>query len=111
MKVFFREDFYQVYTHDPAAEPGRLEAVMNVIKSRVEIVPAEPASEQDILAVHSQDHVESVKARGLYPIAALAAGGAVQAAVFGFERARFRAHSPSRAPRLLQFQLGLLLLQ
>ena len=56
MKVFFHDDFYRVYTQDPAAEPGRMEAVMDVIKSSVEIVPAEPASEKDILAVHSQDH-------------------------------------------------------
>jgi acetoin utilization deacetylase AcuC-like enzyme len=89
MKVFFHDDFYQVYTHDPAAEPGRMEAIMKVIKSRVEIVPAEPASEQDILAVHSQDHVESVRASGLYPIAALAAGGAVQAAVSGLREPAF----------------------
>jgi len=89
MKVFFHEDFYQVYTDDPAAEPGRMEAVTDVIKSRVEIVPAEPASEGDVLAVHSLDHVASVKARGLYPIAALAAGGAVQAASLSLKEPSF----------------------
>ena len=89
MKVFFHEDFYRVYTDDPAAESGRMEAVTNVIKSRVEIVPAEPASEEDILAVHSLDHVESVKARGLYPIAALAAGAAVQAAALSLKEPSF----------------------
>jgi hypothetical protein len=31
MKVFFRDDFYPVYTNEPAAEPGRMEAVMNVM--------------------------------------------------------------------------------
>jgi acetoin utilization deacetylase AcuC-like enzyme len=89
MKVFFHEDFYQVYTNDPAAEPGRMEAVMDAIESKVEIVSAAPASEEDILAVHSLDHVESVRARGLYPIAALAAGGAVQAAVLGLKEPCF----------------------
>jgi hypothetical protein len=27
MKVIFHEDFYEVYTPDPAAAPGRMEAV------------------------------------------------------------------------------------
>jgi acetoin utilization deacetylase AcuC-like enzyme len=83
MKVIFHEDFYQVYTYDPAAEPGRMEAVTEVIKNRVEFVTAEPASEADILAAHTEFHLESIKNRGLYPIAALAAGGAIQAATLG----------------------------
>ncbi|MBW1713999.1 MAG: histone deacetylase family protein, partial [Deltaproteobacteria bacterium] len=37
MKVVFHEDFYQVYTSDPAAAAGRLEAVMAVIGPQVEI--------------------------------------------------------------------------
>ena len=31
MKVIFHEDFYGVYTSDPAAAAGRMEAVMDVI--------------------------------------------------------------------------------
>jgi acetoin utilization deacetylase AcuC-like enzyme len=89
MKVFFHEDFYQVYTHDPAAEPGRIEAVVDVIGPRVEIVMAKPASEEDILAVHSMDHVESVRSQGLYPITALAAGGSIQAALLGLVEPSF----------------------
>jgi acetoin utilization deacetylase AcuC-like enzyme len=89
MKVFFHDDFYQVYTHDPAAEPGRMEAVMDVIGPRVEIVMAKPASEEDILAIHSMDRVESVRLGGLYPIAALAAGGAIQAASLGLSEPCF----------------------
>ena len=80
MKVIFHEDFYQVYTSDPASAPGRIEAVVEVIRPHVEFVPAVPASEEDILAVHTRGHVDSVRKRGLYPIAALAAGGAIQAA-------------------------------
>jgi hypothetical protein len=30
VKVVFHEDFYQVYTGDPAAASGRMEAVVNV---------------------------------------------------------------------------------
>jgi len=89
MKVFFRDDFYEVYTMDPAAEPGRMEAVVDVIRPRVELVNAEPASEKDLLAVHTKTHVESVNSRGLYPIAALAAGGAIEAATLGLAEPAF----------------------
>jgi acetoin utilization deacetylase AcuC-like enzyme len=89
MKVIFHDDFFDVYTSDPAAEPGRMEAVIDVIKSHVEIVKAEPASEQDLLAVHTKAHVEHVKAMGLYPIGALAAGGAIQAATLGVTEPAF----------------------
>jgi len=89
MKVIFHDDFYDVYTTDPAAEAGRMEAVIEVIQPHVEIVKAEPASEQDLLAVHPKAHVEHVKAMGLYPIAALAAGGAIQAATLGLTEPAF----------------------
>jgi acetoin utilization deacetylase AcuC-like enzyme len=83
MKVFFHEDFYQVYNSDPASAPGRMEAVVEVIGSEVEFVAAEPAKEEDIARVHTREHIDYVKEEGLYPIAALSAGGAVQAALTG----------------------------
>ncbi len=83
MKVIFHEDFYQVYTSDPAAEQGRMEAIVDVIESEVEFVAAESASESDLASVHTKDHILSVRQEGLYPIAALAAGGAIQAAIQG----------------------------
>ena len=43
MKVVFHEDFYQVYTSDPAAASGRIESVVETIEPSVEFVPAEPA--------------------------------------------------------------------
>jgi acetoin utilization deacetylase AcuC-like enzyme len=89
MKTIFHGDFYEVYTMDPAAEPGRMEAVIDVIRPHVDLVNAEPASEKDLLAVHTKAHVESVKSRGLYPIAALAAGGAIQAATLGLTEPAF----------------------
>jgi acetoin utilization deacetylase AcuC-like enzyme len=61
MKVIFRDDFYPAYTRHRAAESGRMEAVMGVIQSQVELVKAEPASEKDLLAVHTKSHVETVK--------------------------------------------------
>jgi hypothetical protein len=56
MKVVFHEDFYQVYTGDPAAASGRIEAIVETIGPHVEFVPAEPALCQDIAAVHTEMH-------------------------------------------------------
>jgi len=89
MKVIFHEDFYKVYTSDPASAGGRIEAIVNVIKPAAEFITAEPASEAEIKAVHTAPHMDSVKKEGLYPIAALAAGGAVQAARTGLKEPAF----------------------
>ena len=83
MKVVYHEDFNQVYTSDPAAKDGRIEAVHAVLKGKVSFVTAVPASREDILRVHTQEHVEYVERKRLYDIAALAAGGAIQAAEIG----------------------------
>jgi acetoin utilization deacetylase AcuC-like enzyme len=83
MKVIFHDDFYQVYTTDPAAAAGRMEAIMDAIGSRVELIEAKPASEVQIALVHEAAQIESVRNMGLYDISALAAGGAIQAATIG----------------------------
>ncbi|HHO76841.1 MAG TPA: histone deacetylase family protein [Deltaproteobacteria bacterium] len=83
MKVVFHDDFYQVYTMDPAAEEGRIEAVVEVIGPHVTLIPAQDASDADIEAVHTPRHIDYVKAHGLHPIASLAAGGAILAATIG----------------------------
>ncbi|RLC31608.1 MAG: histone deacetylase family protein, partial [Deltaproteobacteria bacterium] len=83
MKVFFHNDFYQVYTSDPAAEKGRMEAVVRVIEPFSEFVRAEPAFHDDVAAVHTQKHIEYVQDSRLYPISVLAAGATVQAAETG----------------------------
>ena len=44
MKVVFHEDFYQVYTTDPASSAGRMESIVAVIESSVEFVQAQPAA-------------------------------------------------------------------
>lgn len=83
MKVVFHKDFYQVYTSDPAAAHGRMEAIVEVITPYVEFITAEPAPESAIAAVHTQDHIDRIRHSGLYTISALAAGGAIQAAEIG----------------------------
>lgn len=89
MKVIFHEDFYQVYAADPAAALGRMEAVMQVVEPHVSIVQAVPASEEQITAVHTGSHIEWVRRSGVYDIAALAAGGAIQAATLGMKEPCF----------------------
>ncbi len=83
MKVIFHKDFYQVYTSDPAAENGRMEAVVEVIGPHVQFIDAEHAPEDHIGAAHTERHIRHVQDIGLHGIASLAAGGAIQAAAIG----------------------------
>ena len=80
MKVIFHPNFYRVYTSDPAAAPGRMESIIDAISSHYELTEPVPATEEQIAAVHTTSHIQHVKEWGLYDIAALAAGGAIQAA-------------------------------
>lgn len=89
MKVVFHEDFYEVYAGDPAASPGRIEAVVKAIEGHVRFVDAMPASEEDIAAVHTRPHIERVRREGVYAVAALAAGGAILAARTGLKEPCF----------------------
>jgi len=83
MKIICHEEFKRSYCFDPAAADGRIEAVIEAIKGRVEWVDAIPAEEDDIRACHTDNHIANVRGQGLYGIAALAAGGAIQAAFNG----------------------------
>ncbi len=81
MKVIFHERFYEVYTTDPAAAAGRMEAIVEALSRDFELLRPSPAAERDIRAVHMPDHVEGIKrTRSLYEVALLAAGGALMAA-------------------------------
>jgi acetoin utilization deacetylase AcuC-like enzyme len=94
MKVVFHNDFYDVYSDDPAAAAGRMEAIISAIEPYVEFVQARPATEAEIAAVHTPEHIERIRRIGLYDIAALAAGGAIQAATLGMAEACFAAIRP-----------------
>jgi len=43
MKVVFHENFYQVYTSDPAAAAGRIESVMEVLEPHVDLKSLMPS--------------------------------------------------------------------
>jgi len=83
MKVIYHEDFLQSYCGDPAAAEGRIDAVLEVLGDSVTFIEAVPADVEDISACHTEYHIDHIKRMGLYHIAALAAGGAVQAATIG----------------------------
>ena len=86
MKVIFHPRFYEVYTHDPAAAPGRMEPMVNVLKKEFEFIEPEPASEKDLERVHGRQHIQDVRTDGtVYEAACLAAGGAILAAELAFE--------------------------
>jgi acetoin utilization deacetylase AcuC-like enzyme len=83
MKVVFHEEFNQVYTSDPAAAAGRMESIVEAISPYVAFVPAKPALREHIAAVHTDSQIQAVENQGLYDIASLAAGGALQTAQIG----------------------------
>ncbi|MGI6601397.1 MAG: histone deacetylase family protein [Dethiobacteria bacterium] len=83
MKVVYHEDYNKVYASDPAASAGRIRVVANALKGKVTFVEPEPATKEDILRVHTPEHVNSVKRDSVYEIASLAAGGAIKAAEIG----------------------------
>ncbi len=69
--MVFHEAFYQVYAGDPAAAAGRMEAIVDVIKHAAEFVEPVSATEEQIAAVHTRQHIERVRRQGVYEIAAL----------------------------------------
>ena len=86
MKVIYHPLFTEVYSSDPAAKQGRMEAILSEIEGRYEFLAPEPASEEDLRRVHTKAHIDSIKRNPkLYEIACLAAGGAIKAAKLALE--------------------------
>jgi len=84
MKIVFHERYYnESYAMDPAASPGRLEGIIDLLSSdkEYEFITPKPASKDDILRAHSERHYNYVKSIVLlFELASLAAGGAILAA-------------------------------
>ena len=89
MKVVYSEEYKQVYSYDPASNPGRIESIEFALAGKVDYVEPQPASEEDIAAVHTSRHIAEVRREGVYEIAALAAGGAITAAEVGLSEPCF----------------------
>ena len=81
MKVIYHPDYQKVYASDPAAEAGRMEAILRELEGHYDFLEPEPASEDDLRRVHTQSHIDSIKRNPLlYQAACLSAGGAILAA-------------------------------
>jgi acetoin utilization deacetylase AcuC-like enzyme len=80
MKIVFHEEYFDVYSGDPASAKGRLDTSYRLLKDEFEFVEPTAASEADIQLVHTRDHIAQIKRKpDLYEIAALAVGGAILA--------------------------------
>ena len=84
MKIVFHKRFYNSsYAMDPAAAPGRLEGIVEILSSNSEfefIEPA-PATKEDVLRAHTERHYGYVERDPLLiELALLATGGAILAA-------------------------------
>jgi acetoin utilization deacetylase AcuC-like enzyme len=88
MKIVFHESYFNSnYARDPAAEPGRLEGIVDLLSKRkeFEFIKPEPAKKEDIVRAHSERHYLYIKRDSLlFELASLAAGGSILAAEEGY---------------------------
>ncbi|MEN6469629.1 MAG: histone deacetylase family protein, partial [Smithella sp.] len=94
MKVVYSEEYKQVYSYDPASNPGRIESIEFALAGRVDYIEPQQALEEDISAVHTPRHIAEIRREGVYEIAALAAGGAIKAAEIGLSEPCFAVIRP-----------------
>ena len=84
MKVVFHEKYFNSsYAMDPAAAPGRLEGIIEILSNNTEFEFIEPttAAKEDILRAHTERHYRYINRDPLLlELASLAAGGAILAA-------------------------------
>ena len=89
MKIVFHERYYDSsYARDPAAEPGRLEGIVDLLSKRkdFEFIKPESANKEDILRAHSERHYRNIKRDSLlFELASLAAGGSILADEEGYK--------------------------
>ncbi len=89
MKIVFHEKYKRIYTYDPASKAGRIENILEALKG-YEFVQPEPAAEEDLLLVHAQSLIDSVKSDELvFEVASLATGGAITAAQIALNEPAF----------------------
>ncbi len=86
MKVIFHPRFYEVYTSDPAAAKGRMEAITKELKGEFDFIEPQAASEEHLALVHGTGHIQNIKRNSIvYELGILAAGGAILAAELAFK--------------------------
>jgi len=82
MKVIFHKRYTDVYAHDPAAEPGRMEAICRALEGAYEFEKPIAAADADLKLCHTSSHIQDVKQQNpsAYTTGKLAVGGAIKAA-------------------------------
>ncbi len=81
MKTVYSKRFEEIYPTNPVESPDRARlTALELQESGYDFIEPAPASLSDIRRVHGLQHIEAVRARGLFNAAALAAGGAICAA-------------------------------
>ena len=87
LKVIYHENYYTNYFTSLAEHPLRIKSIHNKLKDLYDIVTPAPAQREDILRVHTREHLERVQREGIetYQTALLAAGGALCAARLAHE--------------------------
>jgi acetoin utilization deacetylase AcuC-like enzyme len=90
MKLVFHRKYYtSTYASDPAASPGRIRSIMEVLDQHEEmyekIVP-KAATKEQILRAHTREHYNRIERNSeLFDLASLAAGGSILAAQEAFK--------------------------
>jgi len=86
MKIIYHPRYAEVYVHDPAAEPGRMECILRELEGKYDFIEPKEASIDDLRLVHTERHIDLVKSRfDAYDMAILSAGGAIKAAQVAFD--------------------------
>ena len=84
MKIIFHKKYFNSsYAMDPAAAPGRLEGIIEILSKNedYEFIEPKPANGEDILRAHTERHYSYIERNHLLPeLTSLAAGGAILAA-------------------------------
>ena len=74
MKVIYHQDYQKVYASDPAANAGRMEAILKELEGYYDFLEPAPASEDDLRRIHDQSHIDSIsRDPPLYQAACLSA--------------------------------------
>ena len=81
LKVIYHDLYLTDYPTASCENPTRVEAIMDVLSKHYPVLEPTPADDEDILLVHTQSILASVRDDPeLYKAAAMAAGGAILAA-------------------------------
>jgi acetoin utilization deacetylase AcuC-like enzyme len=86
MKIIYSLKYEECYPTNPVENPDRVRLpALEMKEAGYEFVEPTEASDRDVARVHGREHIEIVKRRGLYDVAKLAAGGAIDAAELGLQ--------------------------